>query len=99
MVMSKYEAVSKDMGLLGTLANKLSEEIKSLMAKPIPQHEKDVLERYLPLLHNGLTVIGALNKGLRPKNMDIDKFTFSYAEALKNVSEVVRSHPSFTPLP
>lgn len=56
-----------------------------------------VLEGYLVLMHSATPMISLINEGLRPEGMDIDKFLFSYSDALKAVSESVRSHPNYDP--
>jgi hypothetical protein len=96
--MSTDESISSDMGLLGQLSIKLSDEIGSLMAQNISQKEKDILEGFLTLLHTNLAICQAINNGLRPEGLDIDKFTFTFADSLKEISGIVQSHPQYKPI-
>lgn len=94
--MNKDDEISVDMGLLGTLSVKLTKEIGALMTKHISQQEMGVLEGFLTLIHSNLAVMTSINDGLRPEGFDINKYVFSYSDAIKEISEVVRSHPQYT---
>jgi hypothetical protein len=96
--MIKDDAISQDMGFLGTLSLKLSKEIGNLMAQNISAKEKAVLEGFLTLIHTSLTVINAINDGLRPENLNIEQFVIKQSDALKEISELVHEHPQYTPM-